>query len=167
MAQMGAEEVPVEVPLKCVDLGAAGTGAPAHADAVRECAVHAHQDGMLYVVECKAAALIRDNADVAVEVGGAGATQCEGSMAAESALHIITSARHRVPHDGDDDGAAGAADVVVSLVDLEDTFALRKAVLRPWLTHELCLEMYGGDGEHFNVGAFVCGCTGGEPPLVR
>jgi hypothetical protein len=122
---------------------------------------HADQDDVLDVVRCKAASLICDNADVAVEVAGAGAssrssstTQCEGSMA----VVITSGARHRAPHDGG---------VSVSLVALEDTFALRKAVLRPWLTHEICLEMYGGDGEHFNVGAFVNGYTGGEPPLVR
>jgi hypothetical protein len=165
MAQTRAAEVqrPFEVPHAAE---AACTMEAATAGVVRGCTVHGDQDDVPDVVQCKAASLIRDNADVAVEVAGAGAssrssstTQCEGSMAA-----VITSgARHRAPHDGDGD----AAGVSVSLVALEDTFALRKEVLRPWLTHEMCLEMYGGGGEHFDVGAFVNGCTGGEPPLVR
>ena len=60
---------------------------------------------------------------------------------------------------GDRTGVDISDEVYVRLVELEATFALRKAVLRPWLTHEMCHDMYGGDGEHFNVGAFVSGSS--------
>lgn len=44
-------------------------------------------------------------------------------------------------------------DITLRLVPLDDTFALRKAVLRPWLTREEYRATYAGKGEHFHVGA--------------
>src|SRR3546814_17706123 len=41
----------------------------------------------------------------------------------------------------------------VRLVDLEATFALRKAVLRPWLTPEEARATWADTPEHFQVGA--------------
>lgn len=43
------------------------------------------------------------------------------------------------------------------LVELDETLALRKAVLRPWLTLEDARATYAGAGEHFHVGAEIEG----------
>ncbi len=44
-------------------------------------------------------------------------------------------------------------DVQIQLVSLDETFDLRKAVLRPWLTRADAAATYAGAGEHFHVGA--------------
>lgn len=49
------------------------------------------------------------------------------------------------------------AQITIRLVDLDDTFALRKAVLRPWLTLAESRATYAGEGEHFHVGALIDG----------
>lgn len=41
----------------------------------------------------------------------------------------------------------------IRLVELDDTFALRKAVLRPWLTPEEARATWADAREHFQVGA--------------
>lgn len=46
-----------------------------------------------------------------------------------------------------------AAGLAIRLVALDDTFALRKAVLRPWLTPEEARATWAGTPEHFQVGA--------------
>jgi len=48
---------------------------------------------------------------------------------------------------------AAPRDIVVKLVGLDDTFALRKAVLRPWLTPERSRAAYAGYDEQFHVAA--------------
>src|SRR3546814_11236006 len=48
----------------------------------------------------------------------------------------------------------------VRLVDLEATFALRKAVLRPWLTPEEARATWADTPEHFQVGALQNGPHG-------
>src|SRR3546814_19463066 len=48
----------------------------------------------------------------------------------------------------------------VRLVDLEETFALRKAVLRPWLTPEEARATWADTPEHFQVGALQNGPHG-------
>ena len=48
-------------------------------------------------------------------------------------------------------------DIDIRLVSVDDTFALRKAVLRPWITLEDSRRLYGGAGEHFHVGALLDG----------
>jgi GNAT superfamily N-acetyltransferase len=50
--------------------------------------------------------------------------------------------------------------VGIRLVSLDDTFALRKAVLRPWITLEDSRKLYSGVGEHFHVGALQDGPQG-------
>jgi len=45
----------------------------------------------------------------------------------------------------------------IRLVALDDTFALRKAVLRPWLTPEEARATWAGTPEHFQVGAIEDG----------
>ena len=45
------------------------------------------------------------------------------------------------------------SDITLRLVSLDETFELRKAVLRPWLTPETARATYAGKGEHFHVGA--------------
>ena len=52
------------------------------------------------------------------------------------------------------------SDVTFRLVDLDETFELRKAVLRPWLTPEMARATYAGAGEHFHVGALRDGPLG-------
>jgi len=52
------------------------------------------------------------------------------------------------------------AHIALQLVPLEETFALRKAVLRPWLTPEMARATYAGAGEHFHVGALRDGPQG-------
>lgn len=47
----------------------------------------------------------------------------------------------------------GLLELPVRLVALDDTFALRKAVLRPWLTPEEARATWAGTPEHFQVGA--------------
>ena len=49
------------------------------------------------------------------------------------------------------------ADITIQLVPLDDTFALRKAVLRPWLTLEEARASWAGFDEHFHVGALQAG----------
>lgn len=49
------------------------------------------------------------------------------------------------------------SDITFRLVDLDETFELRKAVLRPWLTPETARATYAGEGEHFHVGALKDG----------
>jgi GNAT superfamily N-acetyltransferase len=46
-----------------------------------------------------------------------------------------------------------AADLTIRLVALDDTFTLRKAVLRPWLTPEEARASWADTPEHFHVGA--------------
>ena len=53
--------------------------------------------------------------------------------------------------------APGPTALDIRLVGLDDTFELRKAVLRPWLTLEDSRELYAGIGEHFHVGALLDG----------
>jgi GNAT superfamily N-acetyltransferase len=48
-------------------------------------------------------------------------------------------------------------DIDIRLVSLDDTFELRKAVLRPWITLEDSRKLYGSVGEHFHVGALQSG----------
>jgi GNAT superfamily N-acetyltransferase len=43
--------------------------------------------------------------------------------------------------------------LAVKLIELDDTFALRKAVLRPWLTPEEARATWTDTPEHFQVGA--------------
>ncbi len=45
------------------------------------------------------------------------------------------------------------SDIEIRLVALDETFALRKAVLRPWLTRADARAAYDGLEEHFQVGA--------------
>jgi GNAT superfamily N-acetyltransferase len=45
------------------------------------------------------------------------------------------------------------ADTPIQLVSLDDTFPLRKAVLRPWLTPEEARATWADTPEHFQVGA--------------
>ena len=45
------------------------------------------------------------------------------------------------------------SDITIQLVDLDATLALRRAVLRPWLTPAAARAIYAGAGEHFHVGA--------------
>ncbi|MGF1631874.1 MAG: GNAT family N-acetyltransferase [Kiloniellaceae bacterium] len=52
---------------------------------------------------------------------------------------------------------ADLSDVTVQLVELDDTFALRKAVLRPWLTLEESRASWADTPEHFHVGALQGG----------
>jgi GNAT superfamily N-acetyltransferase len=49
------------------------------------------------------------------------------------------------------------SDIKVRLVEIDETLALRKAVLRPWLTLEDARATYVGAGEHFHVGALLEG----------
>jgi len=49
------------------------------------------------------------------------------------------------------------SDVTIKLVALDDTFALRKAVLRPWLTLEDSRASWQGFDEQFHVGALQDG----------
>ena len=55
------------------------------------------------------------------------------------------------------DAPAGLTEFPIRLVDLDDTFALRKAVLRPWLTPEEARATWAGTPEHFQVGAIEDG----------
>ena len=55
------------------------------------------------------------------------------------------------------DSAPEAADIAIRLVDLDDTFALRKAVLRPWLTLAESRASWEGFEEQFHVGALQDG----------
>ena len=48
-------------------------------------------------------------------------------------------------------------DITIRLVELDATFALRRDVLRPWLTPESARATYAGKGEHFHVGALLEG----------
>jgi len=48
---------------------------------------------------------------------------------------------------------ANLSGIDIRLVGLDDTFELRRAVLRPWLTLEDSRKLYGSVGEHFHVGA--------------
>lgn len=48
-------------------------------------------------------------------------------------------------------------DLPIRLVALDDTFALRKAVLRPWLTPEEAQATWADTPEHFQVGALQDG----------
>jgi GNAT superfamily N-acetyltransferase len=48
---------------------------------------------------------------------------------------------------------AELTEFAIRLVELDDTFALRKAVLRPWLTPEEARATWAGTPEHFQVGA--------------
>jgi len=52
-----------------------------------------------------------------------------------------------------------SAEIAIRLVELDDTFALRKAVLRPWLTPEEARASWEGFEEHFHVGALQNGCV--------
>lgn len=52
-----------------------------------------------------------------------------------------------------DAAPADLTDFAIRLVDLDDTFALRKAVLRPWLTPEEARATWADVPEHFQVGA--------------
>lgn len=45
------------------------------------------------------------------------------------------------------------SDIDLRLVDVDETFDLRREVLRPWLTPETARETYAGKGEHFHCGA--------------
>jgi GNAT superfamily N-acetyltransferase len=47
--------------------------------------------------------------------------------------------------------------IAIRLVELDATLALRRAVLRPWLTPETARATYAGEGEHFHVGALLEG----------
>jgi GNAT superfamily N-acetyltransferase len=49
------------------------------------------------------------------------------------------------------------SDVTIKLVALDDTFALRKAVLRPWLTLEDSRASWEGYETQFHVGALIGG----------
>ncbi|WP_193366751.1 GNAT family N-acetyltransferase [Pelagibius marinus] len=51
-------------------------------------------------------------------------------------------------------------DITLQLVDLDETFELRRAVLRPWLTPAEAAATYAGAGEHFHVGALQGGPQG-------
>ncbi|HMA15148.1 MAG TPA: GNAT family N-acetyltransferase [Kiloniellaceae bacterium] len=51
------------------------------------------------------------------------------------------------------DTAPEATDIAIRLVKLDETFALRKAVLRPWLTPEEARATWADVPEHFQVGA--------------
>ena len=51
----------------------------------------------------------------------------------------------------------GPADITIQLVPLDDTFALRKAVLRPWLTPEESRASWQGYETQFHVGALIGG----------
>ena len=51
------------------------------------------------------------------------------------------------------DTAPEATDIDIRLVELDDTFALRKAVLRPWLTLEESRATWADTPEQFHVGA--------------
>lgn len=53
--------------------------------------------------------------------------------------------------------APEATGITIRLVALDDTFALRKAVLRPWLTLEESRATWAGCGEQFHVGALQDG----------
>jgi len=48
-------------------------------------------------------------------------------------------------------------DITIRLVPLDDTFALRKAVLRPWLTPEESRASWADTPEHFHVAALQGG----------
>lgn len=48
-------------------------------------------------------------------------------------------------------------DIPIRLVELDATFALRKAVLRPWLTPEEARATWADAAEHFQVGALKDG----------
>jgi GNAT superfamily N-acetyltransferase len=48
---------------------------------------------------------------------------------------------------------AELTEFAIRLVELDDTFALRKAVLRPWLTPEEARATWADVAEHFQVGA--------------
>ena len=48
---------------------------------------------------------------------------------------------------------ANLTEISIRLVALDDTFALRKAVLRPWLTPEEARATWADVAEHFQVGA--------------
>jgi GNAT superfamily N-acetyltransferase len=48
-------------------------------------------------------------------------------------------------------------DITLRLVDLDETFELRRAVLRPWLSPAEAATTYAGAGEHFHVGALQGG----------
>ncbi len=49
------------------------------------------------------------------------------------------------------------SDIVIRLVTLDDTFALRKAVLRPWLTPQEARASWADTPEHFHVAALLDG----------
>jgi len=51
------------------------------------------------------------------------------------------------------DASVDLTEFLISLVELDDTFALRKAVLRPWLTPEESRATWADTPEHFQVGA--------------
>jgi GNAT superfamily N-acetyltransferase len=55
------------------------------------------------------------------------------------------------------DAPASFSDIDIRLVSVDDTFELRKAVLRPWITLEDSRQLYGSVGEHFHVGALKDG----------
>lgn len=50
-----------------------------------------------------------------------------------------------------------SSDCTLQLVELAETFELRRDVLRPWLTREMVEETYAGQGEHFHCGALQDG----------
>jgi GNAT superfamily N-acetyltransferase len=58
------------------------------------------------------------------------------------------------------DAPAELPDIAVDLVDLDATFALRKAVLRPWLTPEEAQATWAGTPAQFQVGALRDGPEG-------
>ena len=49
------------------------------------------------------------------------------------------------------------SDIAIRLVPLDDTFALRKAVLRPWLTLEEARATWADTPEHFHIAALLDG----------
>jgi GNAT superfamily N-acetyltransferase len=55
---------------------------------------------------------------------------------------------------------AELTEFAIRLVELDDTFALRKAVLRPWLTPEEARATWADTPEHFQVGAVQDGAEG-------
>ena len=57
---------------------------------------------------------------------------------------------------------ADPAEISIALVTLDETFALRKAVLRPWLTAETSRAAFAETPERFHVGARQNGASGGS-----
>ncbi|NIA71744.1 GNAT family N-acetyltransferase [Pelagibius litoralis] len=57
-------------------------------------------------------------------------------------------------------------DITIELVDLDATFELRRAVLRPWLTPEESRASWEGFDEHFQIGALLDGRVVGTAGFV-